>query len=106
MSVSITSQLSNLKGYRGHAEISIDFQLLENLTTQTSEVIAEICGVLIGYLKVQATTMDPVISVSVVYDAHVFYIRQTTRGYLLVKFSRNEDLSDLSNSLSVIIHHR
>ena len=103
MSANTFSQLSSLTGYLGHAEISSDFQLLNNTINQTSDVIAELSGVMIGYFKAQAASSDPVVSISVVYDTCIYITHSTASGYLLTKFSRSEDLSNLKASLSSIL---
>lgn len=103
MNASVLSQISELTGYLGHAEVSDDFQLLNNSIDQPPEVVAEVCGVIIGYFKAQASSSDPVVSVSVVYDTCLYITYSTTDGYLLIKFSRNEDLTDVRASLSSIL---
>lgn len=102
MSASNTNQLKTLAGYIGHAEISSDFELIENSTTHAPEVIAELCGVIIGYLKAQAATSDPVLSISIVHDACVLLTCPTNRGYLLLQLARNGDFSNLRATLSSI----
>ena len=65
--------------------------------------MAELCGVLIGYLKVQAPAADPVFSISIVHDNYLLITRQIIEGYLLIQFSRNKDLSNLGDLLFSII---
>jgi hypothetical protein len=105
MNASIFSQILNLTGYLGHAEVSDDYQLLNNSTDQTPEVIAEVCGVIIGYFKAQASSSDPVVAVSVVHETCLYITHSIADGYLLVKFARSEDLSKLRESLSFILGH-
>lgn len=100
---SLSHRISALPGYRGHVEIDSNFQLLENSTARSPEVMAELSGVLIGYLKARATAVDPVTSISIVYSKFLFVTCQTSGGYLLTQFSRNEDLSNVRNSLSSMI---
>jgi hypothetical protein len=94
MHQSISNQLTALAGYAGHVEISPDFQLLENTTPQSSEVMAEVCGVLIGYLKAQVSTSNRVLSISVVFKTFIFFIRSTKSGYILLRFEKNQKLSE------------
>ena len=56
---SLSHRISALPGYAGHVHIDSNFQLLENSTDRSPEVMAELCGVLIGYLKARATAVDP-----------------------------------------------
>ena len=100
---SLSHRISALPGYAGHVHIDSNFQLLENSTDRSPEVMAELCGVLIGYLKARATAVDPVTSISIVYSNFLFITCHTNGGYLLLQFSRNEDLSNLRDSLSSII---
>ena len=99
----ISDGLSALAGYAGHVEISADFQLLENTTAQPPEVMAELCGVLIGYLNVRASSKDQILSFSVVTETFVFFTCPTRDGYLLVQFVKNKKLSEASESVFSIL---
>ncbi len=96
-------QLAALSGYVGHAEINADFELLGNSTTQDSGTMAELCGVLIGYLKVRQSSSNKVLSVSVVCRSFVYLTCATAYGYLLIQFSRNAKLAGTWPSLDSIV---
>jgi hypothetical protein len=99
MHSNLTDRLSTLGGYVGHVEINSDFELLVNSTTHKSETVAELCGVLIGYLKVRQNSSNKVLSVSVVCNSFVYLTRPTNDGYLLVQFSKDQKLTGVWPSL-------
>lgn len=103
MDSSISNRLSELPGYDGHVEINTDFQLLENSTAQSPEVMAELCGVLIGYLRAGRSNSNKVLSVSVVFNAMLLFVRPTNTGYLLIQFSRNQKLTGVKRALDSIL---
>lgn len=103
MHPSLTSRLSILGGYVGHAEVNADFELLENSTTHESEAMAELCGVLIGYLKVRQSSSNKVLSISVVCSSFVYLTRPTNHGYLLIQFSKDQKLTGVWPSLDSIL---
>lgn len=103
MHSNLTNRLSTLIGYVGHVEINTDFELLENSTSQDPETMAELCGVLIGYLKVRQSSSNKVLSVSVVCSSFVYLTRFTNHGYLLIQFSRSQKLEDVWCSLDSIL---
>lgn len=103
MDSSSSKRLSELPGYDGHVEINADFQLLENSTAQSPEVMAEVCGVLIGYLRAGRSSLNKVTSVSVVFNALILYVCPTNTGYLLIQFSRAQKLSGVRRALDSIL---
>lgn len=100
---SLTDRLSSLSGYVGCVEISGEFELLGNSTTRDSETMAELCGVLIGYLKVRQASSNKVLSVSVVCSSFVHLMTQTNRGFLLIQFARDQQLGSVWSSLDGIL---
>lgn len=99
----IFGELSALDGYAGHVEISVDFQLTENTTTQSDEMMAELCGLLIGYLKARVSSVEQVSSISVVSNTSVFFTCASRDGYLLVQFLKNGDFSKIRDSVCSIL---
>lgn len=103
MHPNLTSRLSTLGGYVGHVEVNSDFELIENSTTHESEKVAELCGVLIGYLKVRQNSSNKVLSVSVVCNSFVYLTRPTNHGYLLIQFSKDQKLTGVWHSLDSLL---
>lgn len=99
----LNDRLSVLNGYVGCVAINSDFELLGNTTTRDIETVSELCGVLIGYLKVRQSSSNKVLSVSVVCSSFVHMLTQTGQGYLLLQFSRDQELNDVWNSLDSIL---
>jgi hypothetical protein len=100
---SLGDRFTSLSGYIGCVEISTDFELLENSTTRDSETMAELCGVLIGYLKVRQASSNKVLSVSVVCSSFVHLMTSTSRGFLLLQFERDKQLNDVWSALDEIL---
>ncbi|MGL4401973.1 MAG: hypothetical protein ACRCXD_19095 [Luteolibacter sp.] len=65
--------------------------------------MAELCGVLIGYLKVRQASSNKVLSVSVVCSSFVHLMTSTNQGFLLLQFERNQQLSEVWSSLDEIL---
>jgi hypothetical protein len=103
MHSNLTNRLSTLGGYVGHVEVNAEFELLENSTTHESETMAELCGVLIGYLKVRQSSSNKVLSISVVCSSFVYVTRSTDHGYLLVQFSKDHKLTGVWPALDSIL---
>jgi hypothetical protein len=103
MQSDLTNRLSTLGGYVGHVAVNADFELLENSTTHESETMAELCGVLIGYLKVRQSSSNKVLSISVVCSSFVYMTRATENGYLLIQFSKDQKLKGVWSSLDSIL---
>lgn len=103
MDSSISKRLAELPGYDGHVEINADFQLVENSTAKSPELMAELCGVLIGYLKAGRSSSNKVLSVSVVFNALLLFVCPTNTGYLLIQFTRNQKLSGVRPALTSIL---
>jgi hypothetical protein len=102
MLVSHLEQLQEMVGYAGYIEVDSQLWLEENTTGYDHDVAAQLAGVLISFWQAHEKSGESAQAISAVCGHFVYFVREISPNFLIVRFARNEKLPAVRQQMAAI----